>query len=414
MDRVDIRIPEYVAKLIGRLEKGGHEAVVVGGCVRDALMHRDAHDWDMATSADIRDMQTCFEGLKTVNTGIRHGTITVIADGHPVEVTTYRTGKEETEPITLQMDLAHRDLTVNAMAYHPERGLIDRFGGAEDVRAGRIRFVQSAADRIEEDPLRLLRALRFASVLGFEIDGEGRKEILKKAGYLTVVASERIQSEFRKLMVGTAAAVVIREYAPVWKVFLPEAAISLESTKVADAVSYSIPDEAVRLALAFMPTDKALPYTEHSAGHYLKALRADNAIQESVKKILAFPYERLETDPVVLNHLVAEKSLPVVRRAVEYHYAVHSMSFSKERDALEKVAQTRERLLSLLEELVRSGACMKPADLKVSGSELIAAGLVKGGPAVGLCLSRLLDAVIDKKVKNEKEDLLVYAAQCRD
>ena len=327
-------------------------------------------------------------------------------------MTTYRTGKEETEPITLQMDLAHRDLTVNAMAYHPERGLIDLFGGAEDVRAGRIRFVQSAADRIEEDPLRLLRALRFASVLGFEIDGEGRKEILKKAGYLTVVASERIQSEFRKLMVGTAAAVVIREYAPVWKVFLPEAAISLESTKVADAVSYSIPDEAVRLALAFMPTDKALPYTEHSAGHYLKALRADNAIQESVKKILAFPYERLETDPVVLNHLVAEKSLPVVRRAVEYHYAVHSMSFSKERDALEKVAQTRERLLSLLEELVESGACLKPADLKVSGSELIASGIVKGGPGVGLCLNRLLDAVIDRKVKNVKEDLLAYAAQC--
>lgn len=414
MDRVDIRIPDYVRDLIGRLEKGGHEAVVVGGCVRDALLNREAHDWDMATSAGIRDMQACFEGLKTVNTGIRHGTITVIADGHPVEVTTYRTGKEESGAVTLPMDLSHRDLTVNAMAYHPKKGLIDLFDGAKDVQEGRIRFVQSAADRIEEDPLRLLRALRFAATLGFEIDEEGRREILKKAGYLSVVALERIQSEFRKLMVGSAADRIIREYGPVWKVFLPEAAISLETAKVADAVSYSVPEEAVRLALVFMPTDKALPYTEHSAGHYLKALRADNAIQETVKKILAFPYERLGSDPIGMNHLIAEKSLPIVRLAIEYHYAVHSMSFSKERDALEKVAQTRDELLSVLDELVRSGACMKPADLKVSGSELIAAGLVKGGPAVGLSLSRLLDAVIDKKVKNEKEDLLVYAAQCRD
>ena len=413
MSTVDIRIPEYVVGLIARLESGGHEAVVVGGCVRDALMHRAAHDWDMATDATVRDMQACFEGYKTVNTGIRHGTITVIADGHPVEVTTYRTGTEETTPVTLQMDLAHRDLTVNAMAYHPDRGLTDLFGGAEDVAKRRIRFVQSAADRIEEDPLRLLRALRFASALDFEIDEEGCREIRKKAGYLSVVAPERIQSEFRKLIAGPAAGKVIRDYSNVWKVFLPEAAISLESARVADAIGYSVPDEAVRLALAFMPTDKALPYTEHSVGHYLKALRMDNALQETVKKILAFPYERLEAEPVTLNHLIVEKSLPIVRKAIDYHYAVHCMSFSKEKGALDKVAQTHEQLRSVVEELVCSGACMRPADLAVSGTELIAAGIVQNGPEVGQCLNRLLNAVIDRKINNAKEDLLEFAAQCR-
>ena len=409
MNSYRIQVPAYIQKALFELEKGGHEAWAVGGCVRDSLLSKEPHDWDLATNAKTGEIESVFEGYKTVKTGIRHGTLTVLIDSHPVEITTFRTGNEKEQNITLEMDLSHRDFTINAMAYHPDRGLVDLHGGIADLDARVVRFVGSALDRIEEDGLRILRALRFASVLDFSIDGDGDKQIRKKAGYLSVVAAERIMSEFRKCLLGKASGRVVSSYGEVFRVFLPQAAVSLESDKVGLALSYSAPQDPVRLAIAFMPSDKVLPYTEHSAGHYLKMLKADNRTQENVKHILSFPPELLIPDRHTVHKLIVDHGIGEVRMALEYHLALRRTLSGQDEEAQTKVCAWYRDVSAVIDEIEKSGLVLSLRDLAVNGSELISLGICEKGPKVGTLMQKLLDAVICEKIQNQKEQLIEYA-----
>ena len=227
----NLTLPAAVSDLLARLTRAGFSAYVVGGCVRDSLLDLTPHDWDICTSALPEQMQEVFRDFRTVDTGLKHGTLMVIADHEPYEVTTFRIDGDYTDhrhPDSvifvddLTRDLARRDFTVNAMAWSPEEGLQDPFGGQADLPAKLIRCVGDPLARFEEDALRVLRALRFAAVYDFAIEPDTASALRKKAPDLKMVAGERIREELLKLLCGKAAGRILREFPEVLAEIIPE------------------------------------------------------------------------------------------------------------------------------------------------------------------------------------------------
>ena len=203
-----IKMPVQAQKIIKRLEEAGHEAYIVGGCVRDSILGKHPADWDITTSASPVEIKELFS--YTIDTGIEHGTVTVMADHQPFEVTTYRVdGKYEDHrrpkevhfTKSLEEDLLRRDFTINAMAYSDTKGLVDLYGGRADLEEGIIRCVGNASERFDEDALRILRALRFQAQLGFQIEEETKAAIRRQARFLKDISAERIRVELDKLLV---------------------------------------------------------------------------------------------------------------------------------------------------------------------------------------------------------------------
>ncbi len=367
--------PEGAQIILNRLNSAGHEAVLVGGCIRDTLMGLPPHDWDMASSASPEAVKMILEGFRILETGIKHGTLTILLD-RPYEITTYRA--PENSACRLFKDLACRDFTINAMAYHPNSGLTDPFGGQKDIQARIIRCVGSPKDRFAEDPLRALRAVRFQSTLGFSIAPETRSAL--DTVCLDPVAGERIGSELRALLAGKYAARALTE--------TPEpvlAAVPELSTLTPDALSSE--DEVVRLAAFF---------------HML----SPQSIEKAMRR-LAFSRELTDCTVQLASHadepLVPADALrwlskmPVrqIRRLAALRFAL--------------TGQRQDAFLKALESALDSGHAYSLKTLAVSGSDLIALG-AEPGPKLGLVLTRLLDAVISGNLPNEP-DALLKAAQ---
>ena len=226
-----LTLPSQVHTALDRLTAAGWEAYVVGGAVRDALRGCAAGDWDITTNAEPAQVERVFAGERLIETGLRHGTVTVLLDGLPLEITTYRVDGDYTDhrrpdavrfTRSLREDLLRRDFTMNALAYHPRTGLVDVCGGAEDIARGVVRCVGEPGRRFQEDGLRILRALRFASVLGFQIAPETAAAIHRNRALLQYLAAERVRSELTKLLCGQNVDAVLREFSDVLAVPIPE------------------------------------------------------------------------------------------------------------------------------------------------------------------------------------------------
>ena len=231
-----IKLPTNVLLAISMLEKAGYEAFAVGGAVRDSLLGKEASDFDITTSAFPHETKKVFEGFNVIETGIKHGTVTVIFDGEPLEITTYRIDgeyadnrhpSEVTFTKNVEDDLARRDFTINAMAFNPVRGLVDPFGGAEDLKNGIIRTVGDGEKRFSEDALRILRCIRFASVLGFNIEEKTAVNAKKMVSLLDNVSAERIFVELKKLICGKNAGRILLEFPEIITKIVPELQPSL-------------------------------------------------------------------------------------------------------------------------------------------------------------------------------------------
>ena len=226
--------PPVVGEALRRLEARGFRAWCVGGCVRDSLLGKAPSDWDIATSALPQETKACFAGERLVEAGAAHGTIAWVPSGdHPIEITTFRSDGAYTDgrhpdsvafSRRLEDDLSRRDFTVNAMAWHPQRGLVDLFHGQEDLSAGLLRCVGEPARRFSEDALRILRCLRFSSQLGFAIHPDTARALWEKRELLLALSHERVREELTKLLCGQGAAAVLRQYAAVVFTVLPELA----------------------------------------------------------------------------------------------------------------------------------------------------------------------------------------------
>ena len=377
-------IPDAVQTVLQTLRTHGYAAVLVGGCVRDACMGLTPHDFDVATGATPDEVRACFAAFRTLDTGLRHGTVTVLVSHEPVEVTTFRIDgdyRDHRHPSVvtftteLREDLARRDFTVNAMAFDGET-LFDPFGGQDDLKDRIIRCVGDADRRFDEDGLRILRAMRFASTLAFSVEPDTAAAMHRHKELLRCISVERIWAELQKLLCGKRADAVLTEFADVLRVFLPEA--NENGIRQLGCAPDVLP---VRLALLLTDTD---------ANAVLRRLRTD-------KKTIRTVTELLSVQPMPLRRMLSVYAPETVCMYWQLQCARGELSRA---EADEYVRQTQ----ALLEEK----PCLSVRDLAVNGSDMENIGL--HGTQIGKTLQAMLNAVLDGTLDNERDALLRFAA----
>lgn len=393
-----IHIPPFAAAVIRKLCADGYEAYAVGGCVRDTMLGRAPNDWDVTTSAlpeTTLSLFSCADGFKAVPTGIAHGTVTVISGGEPVEVTTFRVdGKysDHRRPDSvgftgrLEEDLARRDFTINAMAYSPERGLIDPYGGERDLGDRIIRCVGEPERRFDEDALRILRALRFASTLGFEIDDQTAEAAVRLRALILDISRERVSAELEKLLSGVDVVNILLGYEPVFLTTIPE--LECENFAMAAECVGKLRgqgDFALSLAGLFC----GLP--ERALNTALVGLKLPKRVS-------------LRTRRAVLNVHAPLGGRKDVRRLAARLGADHTRDTIILGIALGTASPER---LSELDDILTSGECISLGQLRIDGERLKALGVRP--ERIGKTLGTLLSRVISGELANE-EDILVSAA----
>lgn len=388
-----IKLPAPVADAMQALAENGFEAYAVGGCVRDVLLGKEPFDWDVTTSAPPEDICRVFAHQQVIPTGLQHGTVTVLIDRVPIEITTYRVDGSYSDgrhpddvrfTTYLSDDLRRRDFTVNAIAYSPLVGIVDLHGGKTDLKDKIIRCVGDPAERFTEDALRILRALRFAAVLGFSIDDATGGAIRALADRLSLVSAERITTELKKLLCGADVRRVLSSFSEVFAVILPELEYTAERyQEIADLFASAPPVLNVRLALLFSQAPNC-------ANQALLRLRFEKNTVTTITTVLDHLRDDLCSDSA-LQRLIGVIGYENAYTLADVRYAMHY-----------------EELRSRIARMQAEGVCCRRADLAVNGNDLTAVGY--SGRAVGTELQRLLDAVIDGKAKNEHSTLLELAS----
>ena len=433
-----IVLPEDVKKIITKLEEAGFEAYAVGGCVRDSLLHKEPKDWDITTSATPMEVKGIFPA--TIDTGIKHGTVTVMLHRVGYEVTTYRVDgeyedarhpKEVTFTRSLKEDLCRRDFTINAMAYSERSGVVDLFGGCEDLENKVIRCVGEPSERFSEDALRMMRAVRFSAALGFEIEEKTAESIKELAPTLVKVSAERIRTELEKTVVSPNPDRMRTVYElGISGVVFPEFDRMMEFEQnnrnhcysvgehTIHAMENSAEERILRLALLFHDVGKPLCKTtdeegsDHFHGHpevseklaheIMRRLKYDNATISKVCRLCRWHDLRIEPRPKYLRRAInrlREDLFPIIfylQRA-----DVLAQSDFRRTEKIEWIEKNEQDY----EEILRKRECLSLKDLAVSGRDLIDAG-VKPGKDVGEILNRMLEEVLDDPEKNDKEYLM--------
>lgn len=436
--KMKIQLPEKVSEIINTLQANGHEAYAVGGCVRDSILGRIPDDWDITTSATPLETKALFK--RTFDTGIEHGTITVLLDKDAFEVTTYRVDgkyedsrhpKEVTFTRSLSEDLLRRDFTINAMAYNDTEGLVDIFGGMDDLEKKTIRCVGNAEARFGEDALRILRAVRFASQLGFEIEEETRQGITKLAPTLANISAERIQVELIKMLVSPNPELLRTAYElGITKVILPEFDTMMATEQETPHHMYSVgehtlkaiglirPDKVLRLTMLFHDIAKPLMKTvdENGVAHFkmhdvkgvdmtkviLRRLKFDNDTLGKVTKLVQFHDYRIPAESKRVRkamNKIGEELFPLYLEVREADIMAQS-EYMRE----EKLQNIRDMEMCY-KEILEKKECVSLKMLAVSGSDLIADGM-QPGKEIGFVLNTLLEKVIEQPELNTKEILL--------
>ena len=394
------RLPPEVREALDRLCGARHEAFIVGGCVRDTLLNRPVSDYDMTTSATPAETAAVFADCRVIGTGMKHGTVTVLIDGRPLEITTYRTDGAYSDgrhpdsvsfTVSLAEDLARRDFTVNAMAYHPAVGLVDRFGGLADLKTKTIRSVGDPRRRFSEDALRILRAIRFASVLSFSVEEETFAAAVALRDNLRAVSAERIYAEVTKFICGASTDSIL---APAGDI-LAAAVAPLASY---DATAWA----AAARRLSRVPRDGAPRYaalfaglSDDEAARAAELLKMDNGTKNAL-----LAAHRLRTTNLPKE---APEARELLRRGGKD--AVLTALTVSEADGEDAAAGA----LRLLREVIERGDAYEIRMLAISGSDLVSLG-IPAGKAVGDTLERLLDEVIAGRLPNEKSTL---GASCK-
>lgn len=442
---MNIRLPQAVEEIINRINAAGYEAYIVGGCVRDELLGKCPNDWDITTSASPYQIKELFR--RTIDTGIKHGTVTVMIKGNGYEVTTYRIDgayedsrhpKEVTFTSSLEEDLKRRDFTINAMAYHPGEGLVDLFGGCEDLKNGIVRCVGEPSERFCEDALRMMRAVRFAAQLGYGIEPSTFAAIQKLASTITKISAERIQTELVKLLVSDHPEKFRLLYQSGLTAFvMPEFDRAMETEQdnphhcytvgehILHSLGYVRADKALRLTMLLH--DLAKPVTKtmdeqgiaHFYGHtekgsemaveILRRLKLDNDTIHTVRQLVRYHDRRIgQTEKEMRRavHQIGEDIFPALFDIQEAD--VLAQSDYKRNEKLLKIEQCRE----IYRKLVEEQQCMSLQKLAVNGKDLIDSGM-EPGKAIGEILKQMLEDVIEEPSHNTKEFLLrKYANRC--
>lgn len=438
---MELRIPEKAEIILHTLEEAGYEAYVVGGCVRDSILGRSPDDWDITTSAKPEEVKALFR--RTVDTGLIHGTVTVMLDKEGFEVTTYRVDgeyedgrhpKEVSFTASLEEDLKRRDFTINAMAYNPKRGLVDLFGGVQDMENRIIRCVGNPLERFAEDALRILRAVRFSAQLGFSIEGETLKAISVLAPNLKYVSAERIQVELLKLLVSPHPDYLRTAYeAGITKEILPEFDRCMETEQNTPHHCYNVGEHTLH-SLLNIRADKVLRLTmllhdfgkpvvkrtdEDGRDHFkthgsegekmavsiLRRLKMDNDTIRKVRSLIKWHDYRPKGEAVSVRKaisLIGEELFPLYLEVQKADILAQS-AYRRE----EKLARLTA-VSALYEEILDRGQCISLKTMALTGRDLIDAGYTPG-KELGEILEKLLVHVLENPEDNKKEILLKLA-----
>ena len=433
-----LTIPVNAEKILRVLENQGFEAFIVGGCVRDSILGRRPDDWDITTSARPEQVKALFR--RTVDTGLKHGTVTVLMDKESYEVTTYRIDgeyedgrhpKEVAFTASLEEDLKRRDFTINAMAYHPDRGLVDLFHGMDDIRAEIIRCVGNPLERFGEDALRILRAVRFSAQLGFSIEEETKKGIEELAPNLKLVSAERIQTELVKLLVSPHPDYFLTAYETgITRQFLPEFDACMETGQNTPHHCLSVglhtlqsllnirPDKVLRLTMLLHDIGKPAvkktdengrdhfkmhgPAGEKMASAILRRLKFDNDTISKVCRLIRWHDDRPAPDMCSVRRAVNRIGEDIFPLYLEVQRAdMLAQSAYKREEKAARLEGVNECYRKILEE----GQCVSLKSMAVKGRDLLAAGYAPG-PELGEILDRLLEHVLEHPEDNEKDRLL--------
>lgn len=435
-----MEIPQEPGNLLRRLNECGFQAYAVGGCIRDSLLGKTPGDWDICTSALPEETEACFSDLRVVETGLKHGTVTVISSGEPYEITTFRSDgvyldhrrPQKVDFVrTLKEDLLRRDFTINAMAAGLDGVIQDPFGGQKDLKEGVIRCVGDPEKRFSEDALRILRGLRFASRLGFSIAPETAAAMERQKNLLAYVSGERIYKELTGILMGDNAQTVLEQYGSVLTTVLPEIVPSMGFLQhspfhnrdvwqhTLEALGKSRPDPMVRWALLLHDLGKPDCFTvdDRGIGHFYGHPQRSMELAEGI-------FDRLHGDKktketvclLVRDH---DREAPAneknARRWIARYGAdrVRLLLEVKRCDCLAHVdtPKTCARYDNLMEmtrlilELLEKEHCFSVRELPVKGGDVMALG-VPAGPQVGQILERLLEDVLDGTCPPEREALL--------
>lgn len=402
-----IKLDPGAALLLDALHGAGHAAYAVGGCVRDSLLGLDPHDWDLCTSARPEQVMALFGEEKCIPTGLQHGTVTVKQGGRLYETTTFRTEgaySDGRHPDAVcfvpevREDLARRDFTINAMAYSAEEGLIDPFGGRDDLAAHRVRAVGEPERRFEEDALRILRLYRFAARFGFAIDPATGVAARALGPHLDCVSAERIQEELLKLLAAPRPGSYLEP--AVLAVILPELEPEKQPERFAelcrtiDRIEPTVENVPARLAALLCPLGEA------GARKALRKLKCSNALTDEVTALeREAPGTPGSDQTLMAKRLLGRYELPTIQRLTALCSARHP-----------EQAEAFSALQAEAERLTAENACCRVSQLAVNGRDLMAAG-VRPGPGLRQVLNALLEAVITGQTPNEKDALLAAAAR---
>lgn len=437
-------MPKNVDIAINLLQSAGFEAYAVGGCVRDSLLGKTPNDWDITTSAKPEDMKSVFADFHCIDTGIKHGTVTVVIDGEPLEITTFRLDgeyednrhpKSVTFTSNLGADLGRRDFTVNAMAYSKMTGTVDLFGGQNDLKNKIIRCVGDPDRRFNEDALRILRALRFASALDFEIEEKTAQSLLKNRALLGNISEERIAKELLKLVCGKGAKQILTDFAPVLFEILPELQPMYKNSHDNPHHCYDIyehtliavesidPEPTLRFAMLLHDCGKPAvkKFDENGVAHFyghqrisaeisaqiLARLKVSNKFRDEILFLVSNHdrwelYENTEKMPRYLSkfgldgvlNLLKVMRADVLAQSPEYRYR------------LDQIADAEETAKNL----AAQKPCLSLSELQINGRTLMDIGIPQGRK-LGAVLAQLLDEVIDGVTKNTQEALTTRARE---
>mgnify|MGYP000661340870 FL=1 len=437
-------MPKNVDTAIDLLQSAGFEAYAVGGCVRDSLLGKTPNDWDITTSAKPEDMKSVFADFHCIDTGIKHGTVTVVIDGEPLEITTFRLDgeyednrhpKSVTFTSNLGADLGRRDFTVNAMAYSKMTGTVDLFGGQNDLKNKIIRCVGDPDRRFNEDALRILRALRFASALDFEIEEKTAQSLLKNRALLGNISEERIAKELLKLVCGKGAKQILTDFAPVLFEILPELQPMYKNSHDNPHHCYDIyehtliavesidPEPTLRFAMLLHDCGKPAvkKFDENGVAHFyghqrisaeisaqiLARLKVSNKFRDEILFLVSNHdrwelYENTEKMPRYLSkfgldgvlNLLKVMRADVLAQSPEYRYR------------LDQIADAEETAKNL----AAQKPCLSLSELQINGRTLMDIGIPQGRK-LGAVLAQLLDEVIDGVTKNTQEALTTRARE---
>ena len=434
-------IPTQVNMVLELLEGAGFEAFLVGGAVRDYVRcGAPAKDWDITTNALPEQVERVFSDFRLIETGLKHGTVTVMIDHEPLEITTYRVDGDYSDhrhpdsvsfTRSLDEDLLRRDFTMNAMAYNPKTGVVDPTGGAADIAAGLIRCVGDPDRRFREDGLRMLRALRFASVLNMRIESGTAEAVHRNRALLGDIAAERIRVELTKMLCGPGAGRILREFCDVIAVPVPEVEamfgfrqqnphhdrdVWLHTAAVTESIR---PEPVLRWAALLHDVGKppCFSVSEDGVGHFyghaerstamaeaiLGRLRFDNAARERIVRLVRYHDMPITADRKLIKRLLYKHGEDAARQLIELHRA----------DTMGQADICRGRLgvldeaLEMMDDILREESCFSLRDLAVNGCDMMSLGL--RGRAVGDALQECMEAVLDERVPNEKQALMAWA-----